>query len=488
MQKKVLKALTDRGTLVQTDALEYIMGQPDPMAFVNRLLSKEDDVPLSMSLEWVMERALAEGIDDGAVQTLKDGGVTGDVVGVQASIPRDGTDGSTFEIKVIKDVTGKSTCEGEAREYQVLLRSRLNSLRGELLKRPPLSGYVSMDSLPPPGRRAAVVGLVEDIRVSRKGHRILVLEDETGSVSVLIPSDRSSASSLFMADEVVGVVGRVGDDRNRMVANEVIFPEPQPADGTVRGQGSIVMVGDLHWGDAAFQREGWDQLIQHVTNRSGIDDIRALLMLGDLVDTDALLTSADASSGGDPIQDAYSALGQSLQGLPDKVIPIVIPGEKDAVRITQPQPAIAKRLQQGFPDRSMFLGNPSWLEVGGISMLAYHGVGCELYAKRMDPSGKTRANNILKEMVRKRHLCPSMTRDTPLAPESTDMMIIDPLPRVMVTAHLHWGAVGNFRNVMLVNLPPVVPSRLPLSIQGESSSPGTGFILHLDTMEISPFP
>ena len=69
----------------------------------------------------------------------------------------------------------------------------------------------------------------------------------------------------------------------------------------------------------------------------------------------------------------YSKLGQMLQELPDWVEVLLLPGNHDAVRPAEPQPAIDPELQTDY-NNTLFVGNPCDFSLHGVRVLSYHGV------------------------------------------------------------------------------------------------------------------
>ena len=54
-------------------------------------------------------------------------------------------------------------------------------------------------------------------------------------------------------------------------------------------------------------------------------------------------------------------------------------------------------------------------------------------------------------MLRKRHLAPTYGGYTPLAPEHSDYMIIERVPDIFVTGHVHIAHIDEYRGVTLIN-------------------------------------
>ncbi|MCU4140388.1 MAG: Archaeal DNA polymerase II [Methanophagales archaeon] len=97
-----------------------------------------------------------------------------------------------------------------------ILRKRLRSIQIRALKNRLMrtGGYGSGDA-----EEFAVIGIVADIRKTAKGNTIVELEDATGEISVLIPSEEE-----VVEDEVLGISGRISNS-GLLIAERVVRPD-----------------------------------------------------------------------------------------------------------------------------------------------------------------------------------------------------------------------------------------------------------------------
>ena len=130
---------------------------------------------------------------------------------------------------------------------------------------------------------------------------------------------------------------------------------------------------------------------------------------------------------------------------------ILSPGNHDAVRPAEPQPALPAAIQKLFDSNVTFVGNPCTMSLHGVRILAYHGRSMDDFVSAVPALSYARPLDAMREMLRKRHLAPIYGGKTPIAPESEDHLIIDPVPDIFVTGHVHSAGVGEHRGVVLVN-------------------------------------
>ena len=57
----------------------------------------------------------------------------------------------------------------------------------------------------------------------------------------------------------------------------------------------------------------------------------------------------------------------------------------------------------------------------------------------------------MKVMLKKHHLAPTYGGYTPLAPEHFDYMVINRIPDIFVTGHVHLAQISDYRGITLIN-------------------------------------
>ncbi|UCH89750.1 MAG: metallophosphoesterase, partial [Thermoplasmata archaeon] len=127
------------------------------------------------------------------------------------------------------------------------------------------------------------------------------------------------------------------------------------------------------------------------------------------------------------------------------------PGNHDAVRQAEPQPALGLEFQKYFGKNTVFVGNPCYFALHGVDVLIYHGRSFDDIVKYIPEA--TYANPILpmKEILLRRHLVPIYGERTPTAPEHHDYLLLDRLPDIFVTGHVHTAGCERFSDMLLIN-------------------------------------
>jgi DNA polymerase II small subunit len=107
----------------------------------------------------------------------------------------------------------------------------------------------------------SIIGMVSEIKTTTNGHKIIELEDSTGSFSVLVrmaDKDLFEQASRLVLDEVVGVTGALTNDGNLMIVKKIIMPD-LPAMSLRRNttSGKAVFISDVHIGSSTFLEDAW---------------------------------------------------------------------------------------------------------------------------------------------------------------------------------------------------------------------------------------
>jgi DNA polymerase II small subunit len=543
-QETIVKFLSERGTLVQPEALDYLSRLSDPMDRLKDGLAGGHEVPFVLTVDHV--RRLVEDTGQtpeepsqlpepdvrqadpaptpssetgtasaAATQTpstetpaTTNGGVASQDTASQpdpepTSTPSGGgtaerqiANAAAEQVKVELDITGESTCEGTIEDFTKLFRDRYNKMRDLLRKRRDVRSAVRIGDLDKGGGEKAVIGLVDDVKTTKNGHRIVTLEDDTGQLVALAQKDESrllELSDRLLLDEVIGITGelvrgRRGDDL--FIIEEIVRPDVRmDRDPSGGGPGSAVIVSDVHLGADTFLRDGWDTFIDWLSDRVAAspdeDGVRYLIVPGDLVEGVGVYPGQEEILQINDIYDQYAEAATTLERLPEDLHIIVQPGNHDAVRPAEPQPALPEDIQDLFADNVQFVANPCRLSITGVETLLYHGVSLFDYFEALQNCELTKPVETMEEMLRRRHLCPPFGGETPLAPEHEDHMIIDPVPDVFVTGHVHAARTGEYRGTRLVNAATWQAQTDYQRMRGFDPDPCRAFEIDLSTLGVT---
>jgi DNA polymerase II small subunit len=350
----------------------------------------------------------------------------------------------------------QSTGTGAYEDFVSVFRDRYERLAGTFdgrLTHRPAASIVDLSD----GSQAGLVGMVADINSTSGGHWRIELEDTTGTFPCLVLNDREFADEArnLLCDEVIaveGTISRDGDD-GIMFVDELYVPDvprrhsPTTADRPVQA----ALVSDLHVGSQEFRADAWEQFADWLHTPEA-ERIEYLLIAGDMVEGVGVYPDQDEELDIVDIYDQYERFSERLKDVPGELEIVMIPGNHDAVRLAEPQPAFDDELRAIMRAHDATISaNPSTVTVEGVSVLMYHGVSLdEIIAELPDASYDDPAE-AMTHLLRKRHVAPQYGGMTRIAPEESDHLVIDEVPDVFHAGHVHKLGYTKYNGVLTVN-------------------------------------
>ncbi len=376
------------------------------------------------------------------------------------------------ELDVHFDITGKSTTEGKLNDIISCFNSRLEKIKrmlvssGRLPNRPIETSQLSRDKsrFSNSNNTATIVGLVNDVR--HKGENLhFKVEDTSGEIFCVLRPPRAMDNSPaakrrntiaiggLMEDDVVGVTGFINPGSRDMLIVDDIHLAPTPKHTKRRAEDnqavSAAFISDIHVGSKTFLHSQWEKLVKWFHEDPLAKTIKYLVLSGDAVDGVGIYKDQDKELEIVDIYHQYEEVARLTELLPDWVETIILPGNHDAVRPAEPQPALDPMIQQYF-NRATFVGNPCDFSLHGVRTLSYHGVSIMDFVSSIKRVTFGEPEIAMEEMLERRHLAPSWGGKTPLSPEPEDHMVIEEIPDIFVTGHVHGHHCGDYKGTTLI--------------------------------------
>ncbi len=355
---------------------------------------------------------------------------------------------------LIKKVFKNSKSQAGVENFLKYFLERYESIASILRERSDMKDAVDIVNAKKIGRDVKIIGMVSDIRRSKNGKLILEVEDPTGSIRVL-----AEDNGEIVFDEVIGIKGSIKGDF--MIAEEIVFPEiPYKTVNRSEEPVALALISDIHLGSIKFLEKEFNNFIKWLNMEIGSKEQRELagkvkyiVIGGDLVDGIGIYPEQLEELVIKDIKEQYRTLYRFLEKIPDHISIIVIPGNHDAVRQAEPQPAISREYAEIFYDdpRIYMLSNPSFINIHGIDLLTFHGRSLDDIITTIPNLSYKKPEEAMKFLLKKRHLCPIYGEKVPIAPEDKDYLVIDEVPDILHAGHVHSIGVTTYRNVLVVN-------------------------------------
>jgi len=355
------------------------------------------------------------------------------------------------------DITGRSTCVGDYDDFVRYFRDRYTKIR-EMLSRRLNTRPIESLGRSTAGREVSLIGMVMDVRTTAKGNRIIELEDPTGMITAVVQKDSEiyDQSSNILQDEVIGVTG-TGDGCGRIFVKSLLWPDiPNQTAPLGTGSGCALLLSDLHVGSKYFLSDAWQRFVQwlngEVEDPSGLASfVEYLVIAGDLVDGIGIYPGQEGDLAIKDIYAQYEAAAEMLNSIRKGITIVISPGNHDIVRQAEPQPALPESIQRSFRGDMLFVGNPAWVTLGGVSILIYHGRSIDDLVLRLPGISYAAPEKAMIEMLKRRHLSPIYGSRVAIAPEHEDHYVISRPPAILHCGHVHTVGIARYKGVAVIN-------------------------------------
>ena len=367
-----------------------------------------------------------------------------------------------YDFKIIQDTSKKSYTSGELENLIAYFKSRYDKLANILSKRPELRNYTKIADIDDSQDSLSLILMVREIRSSKNGHKIVEFEDDTGTISVLFSNKNEelfAEAEKLVRDEVVGVIANKSDDRGFAFGQEIINPGVLRIPEKEMDFG-IVFLSDVHIGSLTFLEDAFQRFIDWINCEFGdeeqrrvAEDVKYLIIGGDIVDGIGVYPNQDKELAIKDITEQYNEAARFLGNIRSDIKIIIAPGNHDASRVAEPQPAVPEEYAKALYelDNVEFISNPGVVSLDGINVLIYHGRSFDDLVMAVKEFTYEKSDDIMEEMLQKRHLAPIYGERTPLASELEDYLVIDELPDIFHTGHIHINSYKRFKGIHLIN-------------------------------------
>ncbi|AMD16586.1 DNA polymerase II [Methanobrevibacter sp. YE315] len=367
-----------------------------------------------------------------------------------------------YDFKIIQDTSKKSYTSGELENLIAYFKSRYEKLANILSKRPELRNYTKIADIDDSQDNISLILMVREIRTSKNGHKIVEFEDDTGTVSVLFSQKNDEVfgeAEKLVKDEVIGVIANKSNDSGFLFGQQIINPGVLRIPEKEMDFG-IVFLSDVHIGSLTFLEDAFLRFIDWINCEYGTEeqrrvaeDVKYLIIGGDIVDGIGVYPNQEKELVIKDITQQYNEAAKFLGNIRSDIKIIIAPGNHDASRVAEPQPAVPEEYAKALYelDNVEFISNPGVVSLDGINVLIYHGRSFDDLVMAVKDFTHERNDLLMEELLKKRHLAPIYGERTPLASELEDYLVIDEIPDVFHTGHVHINTYRKFKGIHLIN-------------------------------------
>jgi len=401
------------------------------------------------------------------------------------------------DMTVIEDPTREICTKGCVEDYLEYFRDRFRRLQKLLRQRIDAKDATTISEAlkSPNNSKIKIIAMITERRESKQ-RIFLKVEDYEASATVLVPQNLSQEvlekTKMLLLDQVVCIVAIKG--RNDLfIMEDILFPEvPQKTPHKAPEPVYAALTSDLHVGSKLFIREYFNRFLLWLNGKLGTPQqreiashVKYVVIAGDIVDGIGIYPSQVKELAIRDAYEQYKAASKFLEQIPDYIELVIIPGNHDASRKALPQPALPKNYAEPIYEARevQSLGNPCTISLHGVELLLYHGRSLDdIIANASNVSLKT-PNKAMKILLQCRHLAPIYGQRTPIAPEKRDYMVIERVPDVFQTGHVHVQKTDLYRGIVMVNSGTWQGRTIYQAKMGLEPTPGLVPVVNLQTLQ-----
>jgi len=394
------------------------------------------------------------------------------------------------EFEILSDPTDKITSAEGVDGYGKLFASRFAKLKQIMSNRPEskkVREIASVKSITKTDDELFVWGLVSDRKSDRNITKI-TLEDPTGSVELAVfEGDLKDAADTLLMDQFA-MLRIIPAKNGGFFAKEILLPDiPEHATNRSKTETYAVFLSDLHVGSKFFMEEELLEFINWISSADPIArKIRFVVVGGDLIDGVGVFPGQEKILNQTTTEEQLQKTFEVLDKIPKHIKVFLISGNHDAGRKALPQPAIPKIYNSELWDRENFfmLGNPSMISLNGVKVLMYHGQSIDDVVRTTPGVSYDKPAAVMRHFLKARHMSPIYGSRTPIAPETEDMMVIDDVPDIFHSGHVHFVGLDLYKGVLIINSGAWQRQTDFQESVGITPTPGMAIIVNLQTMKV----
>ncbi len=403
-------------------------------------------------------------------------------------------------LQVVSDPTGKLGTTGAFDDFLKYFRSRFEKMRGLFLQRMDTrsSGTIADALSAGPNGRARFVCMVADKR-EKAGRVFLTVDDYEDEATVLVSEQNPAVFEMarkVVRDQVIFLATRKASG-TLLVAEEIQMPEiPDHKPARSPDEVYAALISDVHVGSKVFLEDAFRRVLAWLEGDYGMpgeravaDRVKYVLICGDLVDGIGVYPRQETDLAVPDIYEQYRLAAKLVAEIPDYMEVVLIPGNHDAVRQALPQPAISKNFAGPVYEarKIVSLGDPAEVRLHGVHFLLYHGTSLMDIASSVPGLDYQRPAEIMEHQLRMRHLAPEYGKMTSIGPEQEDFLVMDRVPDVFQSGHIHVPGWKTYRGTTVVNSGAWQGQTDYQKRMGLEPKPGLLPVVNLKTLEVLPF-
>jgi len=361
------------------------------------------------------------------------------------------------------DVTNKNLSQGKVEDFHKLFLHKYEVLSKIIKARNGLS-YITIEEAKklPRNKEVDIIGMVLDKRITKNENIMLTVDDPTGKINVIATKQDEELykeAKEALLDNVIGIKCVVLSN-NMLFVKEIIYPELKYNKRTscLKDDKYLLVIGDIHVGSKLFLEKEFMDFIDWLNKKNNenteiVTKIKYLVIAGDVVDGIGIYPSQYDELSIPDIFEQYKKFEEYVLMIPKNIEIFIIPGNHDAVRRSDPQPALSEKLvPRLYKEKNIhLLGSPTWVVFDNFKTLIYHGYSIHGIYATIKSARMDAPDTAIKEILKRRDLMPSYGDRQIFAPIEKNFLVIEEEPDIFIGADVHHHAQSIYRGCHILN-------------------------------------
>ena len=321
----------------------------------------------------------------------------------------------------------------------------------------------------------SLIGLVNKINETKNKHYIIEIEDKSGLIKCFINKNKIDLIKIIKnlsLDEGIGIVGKIGE--NIIWVNDILIPKPQSKSEYKKTsvEEYVAFISDIHFGAKVFVDNAFSKMIDFLNSQTKDEKlnyigkkIKYIFIAGDIIEGCGVYPNQGKDSRFSATELQYHEAARWLNQIPKDKCIIMIPGNHDTERLSEPQPKLSYSKAYALHNLSncLILSNPSEVNIlkeetenkEGLNFYQYHGGSLFYYCQNNENlrklGGIKNPNEVVKYLIDKRHLAPSHGSTLYIPDSQKDPLVIEKTPDFFICGHTHKHEITNHKGCTIVS-------------------------------------
>src|SRR5256712_2757381 len=297
-----------------------------------------------------------------------------------------------------------------------------------------------------------------------KGDRIfLTVDDYEDEATVLVGRQNSTVYEMarkIVRDQVIYIQARKSTGPLLVAESIGVAELPDRKPNHANEELYAALISDVHVASKVFLENEFRRVLSWLNGEIGTSNqrevaerVKYVLIGGDLVDGIGIYPRQEVDLAVPDIYEQYRIAAKFVSEIPEYMDVVLIPGNHDAVRQALPQPAISRDFAGPVYDSRKIvpLGDPAEVRLEGVDFLLFHGTSLMDILSSAPGFDYQRPVEGMEYQLRARHLAPEYGKSTPIGPEMEDWLVVEHVPDVFQSGHIHVPGSGMYRGTTIVN-------------------------------------